>query len=107
MDLEVFGLEHGFESSFVNFHEIPSIIGTFCGIIISFNFKNGFGFHLDLDLNLLKIIHGLGLGFGFQILNGFGYGLGLQIIWTPLYPMAIWISQRKADLQKEQITICS
>ena len=61
MDLETFGLEHGFGSAFVNFHQIPSIIGTFCRIIISFNLKNGFGFHLDLDLDLLKIIHGLGL----------------------------------------------
>ena len=38
MDLEMFGLGHGFGSAFVNFHQIPSIIGTFCGIIISFNF---------------------------------------------------------------------
>ena len=40
MDLEIFGLGHGLGSAFVNFHQIPSKIGTFCGIIISFNFKN-------------------------------------------------------------------
>ena len=52
MDLEIFGLGHGLGSAFVNFHPIPSKIGTFCGIIINLNFKNGFGFHLDLDLDL-------------------------------------------------------
>ena len=75
-----FELGHGFGSIFVNFQQIPSMIGTFRGIIISFNLQNGFGFHLDLDLR--RIIHGL--GFVFEILNGFGYGLGLQNFW-------IWI----------------
>ena len=79
-----FELGHGFGSIFVNFQQIPSMIGTFRGIIISFNLQNGFGFHLDLDLR--RIIHGL--GFVFEILNGFGYGLGLQIIWIWIW---IWI----------------
>ena len=43
MNLEMFGLGHGFGSVFVNFHQNSSIISTFCEIMISLNFKNGFG----------------------------------------------------------------
>ena len=35
MDLEYFGLENGFVSAFVSFHQIPLLICTFYGIIIS------------------------------------------------------------------------
>ena len=76
MDLELFALGHGFRSAFVSFHQIPLLIGTFYGIIISFILENIFGFYLDLDL--LNIIYRLGLGF--ENLNGFGCGLGLKSI---------------------------
>ena len=55
MDLELFGLGHGFGSAFVSFHQIPLLIGTFYGIIISFILENGFGCYLDLDMDFCNI----------------------------------------------------
>ena len=44
MDLELFGLGHGFGSVFVSFHQIPLLIGTFYGIIMSLSLENSFRF---------------------------------------------------------------